>query len=760
MTKRTFAGFDVVVENPAGSTRQWYDRAAGTSGETVMRNDYGFLEGHVGTDGDEVDVYLGPDEGANFAYVVHQNAAPDYDKHDEDKVMLGFRSTADALAAFLVHRSDGDRAYGGMTAIPIERFRDKLERRTGTGKIRHESKIDRALAPLAALMRAAIMRIEQRGSKWVVLPESGDKVLGTHDTKEGAEAQLRAIEASKAAQHQTNPSTRARSSDYTAAQMASTDRQNVRRLDMCGRVSFDVDSGGKVRVGVWDRICVPGRNVKDDEETIFDARTCGEMVANFARRGDPIMIDWNHQSSFAHENGQPAPALGFYGALASVFGGKVVACEYARGIDQTQPPANLEDGLWGLRTAVTPQGHELLPGFRMLSPTFTPEGVDQQGRSVGYSLLAVAATNTPWQAGTQITFGREPVNGNRGVVPMNPKMLALAALIGLKNPESPKAIRAAVVQKFEDEAAKMSMEEKYNYGEAAAHLEDMAKKYEEAHFEEEDGDEPPHTIMRKMAAKMARLAKLDDGDGDEDDKKPADKKLEKPEPPVEHEGDDATAMQTMAASLGLPKGAKPRQIATAMEAKTVGLDKLGEVQQQLVNMQKERAEEKRVERQKSGALAFEQACHLGRTKEEKRTAFLTAFERSDKEAEELLFAEGTFPATGQLFSRMTLGGDPAPIAGHGRGGAIGSGPDARVVTMSALGSSQKAVVTGERLSAAVTAMADSVEPAVKARVEKEMEPGTLGTKYEAYGRYMASERLLKKERPELFAAAKAAEDQI
>src|SRR5262245_39824244 len=47
-------------------------------------------------------------------------------------------------------------------------------------------------------VKAVAMRVEQRGDKWVVLPESGDKVLGTHDTKEEALRQLRAIEASKA----------------------------------------------------------------------------------------------------------------------------------------------------------------------------------------------------------------------------------------------------------------------------------------------------------------------------------------------------------------------------------------------------------------------------------------------------------------------------------------------------------------------------------------------------------------------------------
>lgn len=39
--------------------------------------------------------------------------------------------------------------------------------------------------------------VEKRGDKWVVLDHTRTKVLGTHDSKEDAEEQLRAIEANK-----------------------------------------------------------------------------------------------------------------------------------------------------------------------------------------------------------------------------------------------------------------------------------------------------------------------------------------------------------------------------------------------------------------------------------------------------------------------------------------------------------------------------------------------------------------------------------
>ena len=42
-----------------------------------------------------------------------------------------------------------------------------------------------------------IEKIQKRGNKWVVLDSSGEKVLGTHETKEKAKKQLAAIEISK-----------------------------------------------------------------------------------------------------------------------------------------------------------------------------------------------------------------------------------------------------------------------------------------------------------------------------------------------------------------------------------------------------------------------------------------------------------------------------------------------------------------------------------------------------------------------------------
>jgi len=130
-----FAGLPIAVENPRGSTRTWVDEDGNTTGSTLMHHDYGFIEGHVGTDGDELDVYVGPNEGATHVYVVHQLRAPAFEKHDEDKVMLGFPGEREARAAYAAHRNDGETAIGAITGMTLERFKGKLERRSGRGKI-------------------------------------------------------------------------------------------------------------------------------------------------------------------------------------------------------------------------------------------------------------------------------------------------------------------------------------------------------------------------------------------------------------------------------------------------------------------------------------------------------------------------------------------------------------------------------------------------------------------------------------------------
>jgi hypothetical protein len=152
-----YAGLPIAVEHEAGSLRPW-SAPDGSSGHTQMTRDYGYIEGFLSGDGKELDVYLGPNEQADFVYVVHQLKAPEFERHDEDKTMLGFPSPEAAKASYLMHRKE-EEAFGGMSVIPIERFKAKLKRRRpqSTKMIRASvsevGTVARALMSLATAVR-------------------------------------------------------------------------------------------------------------------------------------------------------------------------------------------------------------------------------------------------------------------------------------------------------------------------------------------------------------------------------------------------------------------------------------------------------------------------------------------------------------------------------------------------------------------------------------------------------------------------------
>jgi len=111
-------GITIHVENKPGSKRHW------KGGFTMMRNHYGEILGSRGTDGDKLDVYVGPVEEPKEVYVVHQNF-PKTGKYDEDKVMLGFSTPISAKNAYLKHY-DSPKFFGSMTIMSIEDFKKKI----------------------------------------------------------------------------------------------------------------------------------------------------------------------------------------------------------------------------------------------------------------------------------------------------------------------------------------------------------------------------------------------------------------------------------------------------------------------------------------------------------------------------------------------------------------------------------------------------------------------------------------------------------
>lgn len=115
-------GMDISIENPSGSWRKWKDVDTGVTGKTYMLWDYGYLRATEASDGDAVDVFVGPSpDTAVNVYVVRQLRAPDFRFYDEDKCMIGFATASDARVAYQQHYDNG-RFFGGIDTFPVEVF--------------------------------------------------------------------------------------------------------------------------------------------------------------------------------------------------------------------------------------------------------------------------------------------------------------------------------------------------------------------------------------------------------------------------------------------------------------------------------------------------------------------------------------------------------------------------------------------------------------------------------------------------------------
>ena len=125
-----FQGIPVDVENRKGSVRSGKDKD-GHDWSIEMRSHYGEIRsteapGAVGTDDDNLDVYVGDNADSPLVVVVHQHV-PTADgtpgAYDEDKVMLGFNTAADAVEAYKVqYDRPGFYQPGDYEVMPIGAF--------------------------------------------------------------------------------------------------------------------------------------------------------------------------------------------------------------------------------------------------------------------------------------------------------------------------------------------------------------------------------------------------------------------------------------------------------------------------------------------------------------------------------------------------------------------------------------------------------------------------------------------------------------
>ena len=117
-------GLQIVIENIVGSIRKGLDEN-GKEWSTEMKHPYGYFESTIGSDGDEVDVFLGTSTNSNFdVYIVNQN---NKDKSfDEHKVMFGFKDLESAKKAYYDNYEDGWDGLGNIVTHSLSNFKKWL----------------------------------------------------------------------------------------------------------------------------------------------------------------------------------------------------------------------------------------------------------------------------------------------------------------------------------------------------------------------------------------------------------------------------------------------------------------------------------------------------------------------------------------------------------------------------------------------------------------------------------------------------------
>lgn len=117
-------GFDITIENPKGSVRSGKD-ADGKEWSVTMNNDYGYIRGTEGVDGDHIDVFLSDNPEQGNVYVIDQ-INQKTGEYDESKVMYGFNSLEEAKDAYLANFEEGWKV-GVVSGVSKEEFRKWIE---------------------------------------------------------------------------------------------------------------------------------------------------------------------------------------------------------------------------------------------------------------------------------------------------------------------------------------------------------------------------------------------------------------------------------------------------------------------------------------------------------------------------------------------------------------------------------------------------------------------------------------------------------
>lgn len=178
-----YQGIMVDVETAAGTYREGID-PDGHPWRVKLPCHYGEVRGTTGSDGDPVDVFVGPERFAPLVYVV-QAKAPRSKTYDETKAGIGYRTRADAVAAFrAMYTAPGFLL--GVTTWPIGAWREAMARpHIHRGPM--DKPLTKAVVNVVRIQTLAKGFVDRRGDS-VVLPSAfaiGDPVVVSMENPAG-----------------------------------------------------------------------------------------------------------------------------------------------------------------------------------------------------------------------------------------------------------------------------------------------------------------------------------------------------------------------------------------------------------------------------------------------------------------------------------------------------------------------------------------------------------------------------------------------
>jgi proteasome lid subunit RPN8/RPN11 len=114
-------GFDISIENPKGSVRSGVSQD-GKKWKRRLRDHYGYIRGVKGNDKGRLDVFVGDNPESTRVFVVDQYD-PKTGLFDEHKVMLGYSSEPEALAAYRRNYPRSWKGLGPIREFDVEGFK-------------------------------------------------------------------------------------------------------------------------------------------------------------------------------------------------------------------------------------------------------------------------------------------------------------------------------------------------------------------------------------------------------------------------------------------------------------------------------------------------------------------------------------------------------------------------------------------------------------------------------------------------------------